>query len=126
MYRKAIIVLLSAFMTIVATAQSYTFSGQVLSKKTHTPVEYATVVLESTSQWAVADDKGKFTIKNVQEGKNVVIISCIGYATDTKEIVINRNIDNYKIYLAEDNLALEGVVVTAKEKDNAAADSFKT
>lgn len=123
MYRKAIIVLLSAFMTIVATAQSYTFSGQVLSKKTHTPVEYATIVLESTSQWAVADDKGKFTIKNVQEGKNVVIISCIGYATDTKEIVINRNIDNYKIYLAEDNLALEGVVVTAKEKDNAATTS---
>ena len=120
MQKKFILVSLLTFLTLLASGQTYTFSGKVLSQKSHQPVEYATVILESTSQWAVADDKGNFTIKNVQGGKNVVSISCIGYATDTKEIEISRDIENYKIYLAEDNLALEGVVITAKEKDNSA------
>ena len=120
MQKKFILISLLTFMTLLASGQTYTFSGKVLSQKSHQPVEYATVVLESTSQWAVADDQGNFTIKNVQGGKNIVSISCIGYATDTKEIEIGRDIDNYKIYLAEDNLALEGVVITAKEKDNSA------
>lgn len=109
--------------TAGAFAQTYVFKGTVLSQKTREPVEYATVVLESTSQWAVADAKGQFSIPAVQKGKNVVSVSCIGYATDTREIVIDRNIENYKIYLAEDNLTLEGVVVTAKEKDNSATTS---
>ena len=120
MQKKFILISLLIFLTLLASGQTYTFSGKVLSQKSHQPVEYATVGLESTSQWAVADDKGNFTIKNVQGGKNIVSISCIGYANDTREIEIGRDIDNYKIYLAEDNLALEGVVITAKEKDNSA------
>ena len=120
MQKKFFLISLLTFLALLASGQTYTFSGKVLSQKSHQPVEYATIILESTSQWAVANDKGEFTIKNVQEGKNIVSISCIGYATDTKEIVISRDIDNYKIYLAEDNLTLDGVVVTAKEKDNSA------
>ena len=118
-----ITVLALLFMTAGSYAQSFVFKGTVLSKKTNEPVEYATVVLESTEQWAVADVKGQFSIPSVQKGKNIVSVSCIGYATDTREIVIDRNIENYKIYLAEDNLTLEGVVVTAKEKDNSATTS---
>ena len=104
-------------------AQTWTISGVVTSKTNGKPVEYATVVLESTEQWAVADAEGRFTINNVQSGKNIISISCLGYVTDTKEIIISRSINNYKIALAEDNLALEGVVVTAQEKDNTATTS---
>ena len=86
-------------------------------------MEYATVILERTEQWAVADDKGRFTIPRVQEGVNIVNISCLGFVTDTKEISITRNIDNYRILLVEDNLALEGATVTAQEKDNSATTS---
>ena len=71
----------------------------------------------------MAGADGKFTINNVQSGKNIISISCLGYVTDTKEIIISRNIENYRIALAEDNLALEGVVVTAQEKDNTATTS---
>ena len=115
-----IAILLSAACLI---AQNRSFGGIVLNKTTGKPVEFATIILESTSQWAVADEDGKFRIDNVYEGKNVISISCLGFVTDTREIVINRDIDNYKIYLAEDNLALEGVVVTAQEKDNTATTS---
>ena len=46
-------------------AQGWTVKGVVLDKKSGKPVEYATVVLSSTEQWALADAQGKFVIKNV-------------------------------------------------------------
>ena len=110
-------------MTVCANAQTWSFSGVVLDKNTGEPVEFATVVLESTAQWAVADAEGRFSIGKVQSGKNVVSVSCLGFVTDTREITISRNIDNYTIHLAEDNLTLESVVVTAQEKENTATTS---
>ncbi len=108
---------------ICASAQSYTFSGVVLNKSTNEPVEFATVVLENTSQWAIADEHGKFTINNVQAGKNIINISCLGFVTDTKEVTLQRDVTNYRIFLMEDNLTLESVVVSAKENKNSATTS---
>ena len=108
---------------VCAFAQTWSVSGVVLNKRTGEPVEYATVILERTEQWAVADDKGRFTIPRVQEGVNIVNVSCLGFVTDTKEISITRDIENYRIMLVEDNLALEGATVTAQEKDNSATTS---
>ena len=121
--RKVTAFLIGFLMTVCASAQTYSLSGVVLDKNGKKPVEYATVALESTSQWAIADAEGRFTISKIQPGKNIISISCLGYVTDTKEIVISKDIPNYTIYLTEDNLALEGVVVTAKEKDNSATTS---
>ena len=110
-------------MSVCAFAQTWTISGVVLNKRTGKPVEYATVVLESTSQWAVADAEGRFTISKVQQGTNIISVSCLGFVTDTKEITISRNIENFRVTLAEDNLSLDGATVTAKEKDNSATTS---
>ena len=121
--KKSVIYLALMLMTVCANAQTWSFNGVVLDKNTGEPVEFATVVLESTAQWAVADAEGRFSIGKVQSGKNVVSVSCLGFVTDTREITISRNIDNYTIHLAEDNLTLESVVVTAQEKENTATTS---
>ncbi len=110
-------------ISVCAFAQTWSISGVVLNKRTGKPVEYATVVLESTSQWAVADAEGRFTISKVQQGTNIISVSCLGFVTDTKEISITRNIENFRVTLAEDNLSLDGATVTAKEKDNSATTS---
>lgn len=121
---KRILTFTTMFLiSVCAMAQTWSVSGVVLNKKTGKPVEYATVVLESTEQWAVADADGRFSINKVQEGVNIISISCLGFVTDTKEINIARNIDNYKVLLSEDNLALDGATVTAKEKGNTATTS---
>ena len=101
-------------------AQMRVFSGVVIDKATGAPIEFATVLLKGTSQWAIADAQGRFVIKNVQDGKNTVEISCLGYVTDTKDIIISKDITNYKASLVEDNLTLESVVVTARENENSA------
>ena len=109
---------------LVSRAQTtYIINGTVLNKNTGKPVDYATVVLTATEQWAVADANGNFTIENVQPGKNTISVSCLGFVTDTKEIVITKDIPKYLIYLSEDNLTLESVVVTAQDNSNSATTS---
>ena len=130
--KKTILVLIIALSTaLVISAQekkqtqteTYTISGVVLDKKSKKPVEFATILLTKTEQWAIADANGSFSIQNVQPGKNTLSISCLGYITDTKEIIITKDIPKYLIYLQEDNLTLESVVVTAKENENSATTS---
>lgn len=103
-----------------AGTDGFTFSGSISDADTGEPVEFAVVQLVRTEQWAVADEKGRFTIRNVQPGQNIVSVSCLGYVTDTREIAVSRNIGGYRIRLKPDNLALESVVVTAKENENSA------
>ena len=115
--------LLAVLLPYVLSAQSYSVSGVVTDKNSGEPVEFATVVLQASEQWAVADEKGRFTIANIHSGKTVISTSCLGYVTDEMEIVISKNITNLKIKLAQDNLALEEAVVTAKENSNSATTS---
>lgn len=70
--------------SVVGFAQNWTIDGVVLDKKSNKPVEFATVILGNTEQWAVADANGKFVIKNVPSGNNVIKVSCLGYVTDEK------------------------------------------
>ena len=109
--------------TYARAQKGFVFAGTVLDDATGGPVEFATVVLERTEQWGVADLQGKFSINNVPAGKNTVTISCLGYATWTREIQITKDITNFKITLKADNLALEGAVVTAQEDGNSATTS---
>lgn len=120
-YLLAVFVL--SILSFVASAQDLVFSGKILDKKTSEPVEFATVVLESTGQWAIADAKGCFEIKSVRACKTHVIVSSLGYVEDSREITIARSITNYTVYLNVDNLALEGALVTAQDNSNSATTS---
>ena len=105
MIRKLLITVLCALLSASVFAQGgYVFSGTVMDSSGK-PVEFATVVLEGTEQWAVADLEGKFYVKNVPAGKNRVTISCLGYASWSREIQISKDIANFKVSLNPDNLS---------------------
>ena len=87
--------------------------GTVLDRQSGSPVGYAAVLLETSGQWTTADQDGKFCIANVSSGRNILSVSCLGYAGFTAAIEINGDISGYTVFLDEDNLALECVVVTA-------------
>ena len=106
-----------------AAAQKYTFSGTVTDKSTGEPVDFATVVIEGSGQWAMANEKGSFTIANVPAAKTRVTVSCLGYVSWSREIQIQKDITNFSIALDPDNLALEGATVTAQEDANSATTS---
>ena len=118
--KKLLTIMLGAFLCLQAAAQSVTISGTISDKGTGDPVDFATILLETTEQWAVADIDGKFVIKNVPVGKHRIKISCLGYVELTKEMEISKDIPNLKFALQADNLTLEGAVVTAQENANSA------
>ena len=125
MLRKTSFFIIGIFLlcTNARAQRGCVFAGSVLDNATGEPVEFATVILERTEQWGVADLQGKFSINNVPPGKNTVTISCLGYASWTKEIQITKDITNFKVSLKADNLSLEGAVVTAQEDGNSATTS---
>ena len=123
MKRLAVIIGLALLAGPVLRAQTHSLSGRVVEKATGEPVEFATVVLDATEQWSVTDREGRFSINNIKAPKSVVTISCLGYATLTREFKFERDVQNVKFQLEIDNLTLSGAVVTAKENDASATTS---
>ncbi len=103
----------SALLTVILTsmswmtyAQNRTATGVVSDNSA--PVIGAGVVVSGTTNGTVTDMNGSFTLKNVPIGATIEV-SCIGY-TPTKYVFDGSAA---KIVLAEDNVLLNEVVVTA-------------
>lgn len=117
------LLILYTLFPITGFAQKYSVSGTVYVKGSDKRVDMAVVLLPKSDLWAVADANGDFTIKNVPKGANEIEVSCLGYATSSITVDIERDVKGLKLFLAEDNLVLESVVITAKEKSNDATTS---
>ena len=123
MRKLLIICALTLLAALPAAAQKFSLSGRVVEKESGEPVEFATVVLTASEQWAVTDSKGSFSIKDIPVSKSTVTVSCLGYVSVTREITFTRDITDFKFQLAEDNLTLASAVVTAEENHAAATTS---
>lgn len=99
-----------------AHCQFYTISGKVLEKKHKTPIEYAIISIPDLSLAVPSDIEGRFTLKNLPVGVFELNISILGYEKSTFKIHVDKNKDDLLFYLAEDNLQLNEVVVTAEKK----------
>lgn len=122
MRRLALILLLLA-TALQAAAQGRTFKGVVVDQKTGEPVEFATVLVKSTEQWSVTDEKGQFTISGITVASSKVEIASLGYVTLNKEVTFDKSVTEQTFKLFEDNLTLESAVVTAQENGNSATTS---
>ena len=90
-----------------AYAQSkVTVSGTVTEAQTNEPVIGAVVMVKGSSEAALADEEGRYTIEVNADA--VLIANCLGYA-DKEEAVNGRTTINFS--LAVDNQMLEETVV---------------
>lgn len=122
--RKTLIICVLTLLTMLpAAAQKFSLSGRVVEKESGEPVEFATVVVTASEQWAVTDSQGRFSIRDIPVAKSTVTVACLGYVSVTRDIVFKRDITDFKFQLAEDNLTLESAVVTAEENHAAATTS---
>ena len=121
--RKLLVICLLAVTALPLWGQKHSISGRVVEKATGEPVEYATVLVDATEQWAVTDAQGRFTIQSIAAEKSLVTVSCLGYVTLKMEFRFTKDITDCKLQLQEDNLTLKSAVVTAKENDHTATTS---
>src|SRR5574344_743488 len=121
--KRVVVSTLLIFFCLSAFAHKFIFSGKVLTEGSNPPIEFATVVMTDKELWGVANEKGEFVINGVSKGKTKVEISCLGYVTTTLELTITKEVKDFVVYLAEDNLTLTSAVVTATENANSATTS---
>ena len=90
-----------------AMAQTTTVTGTVISGEDNEPVIGATVLVKGTTQGAITDFDGFFSIPNVSTKAKTLQISFVGMRT--QEVAIKPNL---KVIMQNDSQQLEEVVVT--------------
>ena len=117
MSKKFVVFLLCLCVSIgTVFAQNLTVTGTVTSAEDGLPVIGASVFVQGTTNGAITDASGKYTLRNVPTGSTLVF-SCIGMVNQT---VTAAQVVN--VVLSPDTEMLEQVVVTAqglKRKDKA-------
>ena len=92
----------------IAFSQNMTVTGTVTSAEDGLPVIGASVFVQGTTNGAITDAAGKYTLRNVPAGSTLVF-SCIGMVNQTQSAAQVVN-----VVLAPDTEMLEQVVVTAQ------------
>lgn len=104
--------------------QHYSMRGRVLGQNTKIPVEFAIISMPDYELWAVADEKGEFTLGNIPQGCASVAVSCMGYAAAQYEICFRRDTAGVVLYLKVNDLSLDEVIITAQRKKEEATTTY--
>ena len=89
--------------------------GKVICRTTGEPVTLATVVVKELNVWATTTDAGEFVLRNVPSGTYTLVVSCLGYIQHEQAVTFPIQEEKVIIMIDEATLAIEDVVVTAKE-----------
>lgn len=120
--RKVTLLLLALITSMQLMAQTK-LTGKILDAADDEPLIGASVLVEGTSVGCVADFDGNFSL-TIPEGKNVVVVSSIGYVSQTIKLAGRTNI---VVHLKQDSQVMDEVVVvgygTMKKSDLAGASS---
>lgn len=113
-------------MPVALQAQTGVISGKIVDLKTGETLIGATVTVDDNNTLGASTDiDGNFTIAKVPAGKHTLKVRYIGYKEKVQEgVEVKANeVTNMNLTLAEDNVSLNEVVVTAtvQRKDNESA-----
>jgi iron complex outermembrane recepter protein len=104
----------AAFMLMGARlyAQEFTVSGSIQGNGKDTTLSGATIQLEGTRYFAIADQYGNFEIRKVKKGEYTLIAKFIGYETLTRELTITGD-QQLQLFMDESATLTDEVVVYA-------------
>lgn len=120
---KKLFLVLTTIITLLFSAHTmsgeekgrYSISGVIAEGGTKEPMFMATVVVKELGLWAVSDERGHFVLNSISGGKFTLEFSSLGYENREITIEVKGNIKDLSINMNPLSLALEEVVVTAKE-----------
>ncbi|MDH6354035.1 hypothetical protein M2132_000355 [Dysgonomonas sp. PH5-45] len=126
--RFAIFLVFIFAVQISVSAQTTTVNGVVRDAVSGDPVEFATVRFDDSTIGGNTDEKGKFKFSNRNQ-KNRVIVSYMGYVSDTITVPIGKN-TNLDIRLKPEGIKLDEVIIRPKKekyskKNNPAVELIK-
>ncbi len=92
--------------------------GHVVDKYTHEHLPFMTVALKGTTIGADTDATGHYFLRNLPEGRFIVVVTAVGYKTQEREVVLKKGQTlelNFEV--EEDQVALDEVVVSANRNE---------
>ena len=114
---KKVLFFILLFFNVCAYAQSDAhITGHVLDAQTNEHLPFVNVQIEGTSIGCLTDESGHFYLRNLPEGKLVVVFSMMGYETIKKDIVLHKDtLVEMNISIQETSFIVDNVVVTANK-----------
>ena len=91
--------------------KNHTICGYVLNETTKLPIAFASVTLNKTSKGTTTDTKGYFTLNGVTSNQ-FIQIQFLGYHSKTIPVFTFLNNSCQRIYLSENNIELEEVLIS--------------
>ncbi|MRR19252.1 hypothetical protein EG827_03575 [bacterium] len=114
--KKSLSILVLIFAALALSAQTKpSMQGKIICRTTGEPVTMATVVVKELNIWATTNDGGDFVLKAVPPGNYTLVVSCLGFIQHEQSVTFPVRDENVTIVVDEATLAIEDVVVTAKE-----------
>ncbi|MCX7863009.1 MAG: TonB-dependent receptor [Bacteroidales bacterium] len=96
-------------------SQYLTISGKVFDKKTREPLPGASVFIVGTTWGTSTDIDGNFKLTNIKKGTYDIVISYVGYVSDTiKRHQVASNNNSFEVYLNENSFSLSEVNIVAQ------------
>ena len=91
-------------------------AGHVLDAHTGEHLSYVNVQIEGTALGCLTDESGHFYLKNLPEGKITLIFSMMGYESEKRTVVLQRDtLMEINVSIAETSFMIDNVVVTANK-----------
>ena len=117
--RRLLLLLYFVALPLLLSAHGFRLRGRVLIQNTQKPVADAVIELPKYGLWAIADKDGNFDFQSVPAGKVQIGVSCIGFEGVVREIEVRDKMPLLVVKMNEENLKLESVIVTAKDRTDA-------
>lgn len=108
------------FLGTSASAQQSggSVTGTVVDKSSKEPIAYVQVFVKGTTLGTSTDANGNYSIKGIPSGNQTIVARLMGYSACEEKVHIekggSRHVD---LYLTEEILSLDGVVVSANRNE---------
>lgn len=121
--QRLILSVLALLCSIIAVGQN-NFKAKIKDAETKGPLIGATAMLQSSSSGGTADQNGYIELKNIPNGKQVIIFHCIGYSEkiDSLDFPLASS-DTLEIFLHPEEEEMEEVVITSTRISRTIADN---
>ncbi|TAD81169.1 MAG: TonB-dependent receptor [Bacteroidetes bacterium] len=114
--------ILAVLYSAVALGQN-NFRANIKDAETKAPLIGATVVLQGSTNGATADQNGFVELKNIPNGKQVILFRFIGYAQKTDTLIFpSIQSDTTDVFLNVESEEMEEVVVTSTRSSRIISD----
>ncbi|MCK8481933.1 TonB-dependent receptor [Psychroserpens algicola] len=109
--KKCYSLLLMLVMSVSSVIAQSSISGKV-SDASGMPLGGVNVILEGTTQGAVSDFDGNYTISNVENGSYTLNATYLGYSKFTQNVTIDGESITINFTMSEDAESLDQIIVT--------------